>query len=197
MTVLQQRPGVSPYSQGPITLQTSQFASEPSKFGIPVVFVVSKMPPASADMTQGLAARFTPTTGSRIPALSLEQQRRTSQAALAATLQPTTISTQHCRGNPAPSRLRYHVQNCTAMKGMQQNVRSWHCDSLMRCQCETVSTSARRCNYISVCVYKTQQAPSTLELKHGCRLRFSSSRLPVLLKRNVLDSATKKNRSSL
>ena len=104
------------------TLQLFQFASEPSKFGIPVVFLVSKMPPASADMTQGLAARFTPTTGSRIPTLLSEQQKKTSQAAFSATLQPTKISTQHCRGNPAPSRLRYHVRNCTAMKGTQWNV---------------------------------------------------------------------------
>ena len=104
LTVLQQRPDVSPifamsaYVPN-FTRQLSQFASEPSNFGIPMVFLVSRMPPASADMTQGLAARFAPTNGSRIPALSLEQQRRTSQAAFSATLQPTQISTQHCRGS--------------------------------------------------------------------------------------------------
>ena len=31
---------------------------------------------------------------------------------------------------------------------MQRNVCFWHCDGSMRCQCETVSTLARICNYI-------------------------------------------------
>ena len=64
-----------------------QFASVPSKFGMPMVFFVSRMPPASAATLQGLGARFPPTTGSRIVAHVREQQRKTSQAALPATLQ--------------------------------------------------------------------------------------------------------------
>ena len=78
---------------------------------------------------------------------------------------------------------------------MQRNVCFWHCDGSMRCQSETVSTLARRCNDISVCVYRTQHAHSTLELKHSPVVDFGSAHqgCSVLLKCNVLDSAQKTN----
>ena len=66
-----------------------QFGSVPSKFGIPMVFLVSRMPPASADMITRARGQIPSDhwiTGSRS---FTRQERKTSQAAFPATLQPT------------------------------------------------------------------------------------------------------------
>ena len=50
-------------------LEGPSFRPNRRNSGFQWCFLVSRMLPASADMTQGLAARFPPTTGLRIPAL--------------------------------------------------------------------------------------------------------------------------------
>ena len=58
------------------TRQLSQFASEPLKLRILMVFLVYRMPAASAAMAQGLAIGFLSNDWIRDSvALSLEQQR--------------------------------------------------------------------------------------------------------------------------
>ena len=73
MFVLQRRPDVLPYfaqsaDASNFTRHLSQFASVPSKIGTPIVFLVSKMPPASAASVS--------TTGSRGLALHTSNRRR-------------------------------------------------------------------------------------------------------------------------
>ena len=51
----------------------------------------------------------------------------------------------------------------------------WHCHGLMKCQDETVSTVVCMCHFISLHVYKTQHAPSTLDKKHGPHVDSSTA----------------------
>ena len=72
-----------------------------------------------------------------------------------------------------------------------------HNYSLQKCQYETISTLMRMCHSINLRVYKTQHTPSIPELEtwSNCRLKYSSSKLSVLLRiSNVSDKQHQKKK---
>ena len=109
-----------------------------------------------------LGARFPPTTGSRALArvrVKSNRGRRSNHR--------SKIS------NSPMSRLR-----CAVEKEMQHNVLFWHCDGLMQCRDESVSTVVCMCHCVSLCVYKTQHLlPRNILLVH---LTFLSTVHPNL-----------------
>ena len=112
----------------------SQLAPTPSNSGFQRCF------PCTADMSQELPVVFSPTTGSRV-------HKETRQAASSA---PNESSTQHCRGNLSTATASLPRFNVRRGEGDSTGRGFWHSYGFVRCQGETVSTSARVCNY---CVY--------------------------------------------
>ena len=136
----------------------SQFASDRQSFGMPIVFLVSRMPPASAATLQGLEARFSnhwitsscscdgPTEESDPSCLPSNPATTKSHSAL-------SELRHHVGGEDATARVLCHCYGLSKLQGR---------DSInFECECVTASVST----YIIL-----NGLPSTLELEPWSQL---------------------------